>query len=498
MFFSFVSQPANDPFGSDPFSGNAGFDEGVLEPAKLESLKEEVPTVPAGKPDVFGDLVNIGGKTKASNPKDMFAELAAPEKKSLNALKVDKSPSPKSTSPVGFQASGDNASAASDPFGNSGNPFGTSDPFANDPFISNNPGTQQPSAQPSTKDALFGENLFGDDDDAFNIPLPQGPPPPLPENIASQNLNLNFSSGPLPPPRNSVNTPPLPAYNPPIPPRPKSTSSDSNKSTTSLNSLTESQSVIQQSTPPLPPRPKSNIDTKVVPRPRPRGSLLKNSPQAVSLPLSKTDNTHDAQTNERKDAVISRESDSNVKSVSNCVKSKESDKDTEQIYSQSAIKENTSLTESHKNVNTNSSVVIHRTSSAVADPFVSTDPFASDDPFTQSDPFANDPFATDPFAETSSTQPASKDDPFTSVVTSPLSHSDSDPFSVFDNTLSNDSAFKFERSSSKKGKVKVSGKSNIYCFKKMVYLFGLIILLKLFHLNKNNKNCAIMNVNNFI
>ncbi|XP_060605198.1 disabled homolog 1-like isoform X2 [Ruditapes philippinarum] len=448
--------PANDPFGSDPFASNTAFEEGVLEPAKLTSLKEEQQNVQAGKPDVFGDLVNIGGKTKASNPKDMFAELATPEKKSLNALKVDKSPSPKPASPVGFQASED-SSADSDPFGGSGTPFGTSDPFANDPFTSNNPGTQS-TAQPSTQEALFGDSLFGDDDDAFNIPLPQGPPPPLPENIASQNLNQHFPSGPQPPPRTSVNTPPLPAHNPPLPPRPKSTSSDSNKSTTSLNSLTESQNVVQQSTPPLPPRPKSNIDTKIVPRPRPRGTLMKSSPQAgATLPLSTTDNTQNTQAVRPLDTVIHGEKDSNIKSVNNCVKTNESDKDAEQKYSQSAIKEKTSLNESHKNVTSSASETIHRSSSVVADPFVSTDPFASEDPFTQSDPFANDPFASDPFAESSNTQLASKDDPFTSVVNTSLPNSDSDPFSVFDNTLSNDSAFKFERSSSKKGKVKVSG-----------------------------------------
>ncbi|XP_045159881.2 disabled homolog 1-like isoform X2 [Mercenaria mercenaria] len=456
--------PANDPFGSDPFASNSAFEEGVLEPARLETMKEESQVTNSGKVDVFGDLVNIGGKTKASTPKDMFAELAAPEKKSLNELKVDKSPSPKPASPVGFQASGDPASAAPDPFGNTENPFGTSDPFANDPFASNSIGTSQPTAQPSThQDALFGGNFFGDandDDDAFNIPLPQGPPPPLPENIASQNLNLNPSSGPLPPPRPSVDTPPLPVHNPPLPPRPKSTSSDSTKSTSSLNSLTEPQNVSQQSTPPLPPRPKSNIDTKVVPRPRPRASLLKNSPNAATLSLTKSDNTHTdkAQTVKPTKTVINRESDSINENAVNCVKSNDSDKNIEQKQkiSQSAIKDKTVQKESHKNVTSDTPEIMHRTSSTVADPFISTDPFASEDPFMQSDPFANDPFASDPFAD--NTQPASKDDPFTTVVTSPHAHTEADPFSVFDNTLSNDSAFKFERSSSKKGKVKISGK----------------------------------------
>lgn len=101
--------PASDPFGSDPFGNDSAFEEGVLMPAKMETEPKETGPAKPSKTDVFGDLVNIGGNKKASTPKDMFAELATPEKKSLNALRVEKSPSPKPASPVGFQAN--------DPFG---------------------------------------------------------------------------------------------------------------------------------------------------------------------------------------------------------------------------------------------------------------------------------------------------------------------------------------------------------------------------------------------
>lgn len=471
-------QPANDPFGSDPFGGNSAFEENVLMPAKLETETEKAQPAKTEKSDVFGDLVAIGGNKKAATPKDMFAELATPEKKSLNKLRVEKSPSPKPVSPVGFQASETSSSTAPDPFGSTNNSFGTSDPFASDPFIGSNSGKKQLACHQSTQQDAFGVSAFSDDhnDDVFNIPLPLGPPPPLPESIASQTQITDPFCGPPPPPRPSVNTPPLPTHNPPLPPRPKSTSSESTKSSGSLNSLHESQTLNQQSTPPLPPRPKSNIETKVVPRPRPRASLLKNS--AISLTSKQMENTqtekaHIVQTTE---AVISTGSDSYSDKVTNCVNSSDSDRYTEPHVTvnssqPSAITEQTLQNESHATVNSNATKAVHRSSSAVADPFVSTDPFASEDPFTLSDPFANDPFASDPFTESGTTQPASQDDPFTCVIPSPRAKSDVDPFSVFDNTLSNDSSFKFERVSSKKSKAKVSGK----CSKKHAYFLNFVL-----------------------
>lgn len=449
------------------------FEEGVLVPAKMESQLDETPSEQSTKMDVFGDLVQIGGKTKANaTPKDMFDELTTPTKKSLNELKVDGIPSPKPSSPVGFQASGSSmqtdSDATYDPFHNSDNPFGISDPFAIDPFTRTSTGVTPPPPEFNTRDdAVFGSSLLGDNE--FSLPLPQGPPPPLPNNITNNLAPPRTPPPPLPhiiasqsqnlaPP--GGHPPSLPTHTPPLPPRPKSASTDSNKSSTSENSLTEFRNS-QQSTPPLPPRPKPNSSVSL-PRPRPRTTLLNSLSSASALSLQHTVDANIDQNTGPNNHVINATIDSIKNNVSNCVKS---DCDTrvkqavsEYSSTESATKDKTLLYESHKLNSSAASKPVERTFGSVADPFGSTDPFASDDPFTQSDPFANDPFAQDPFAESSTVEPVSKDDPFTAVVASPLVKGGVDPFSVFDNTLSNDSTFKFERSSTKKAKVKVSGK----------------------------------------
>ena len=96
MFQAPAPAPANDPFG-DPFAvgdSGGGFDDNLLTPDKIEVPSEEPEQPPPGKKDAFGDLVAIGPKDKQTkSPKQMFVELATPPKKSLNELKVEKSPS---------------------------------------------------------------------------------------------------------------------------------------------------------------------------------------------------------------------------------------------------------------------------------------------------------------------------------------------------------------------------------------------------------------------
>ncbi|KAL4235740.1 leading edge cell differentiation [Mactra antiquata] len=418
--------PPNDPFGADPFAGND--EEDVLTPLSLQTPAEEVPVT---KPsDAFGDLVSIGGTQTKKSPKELFVDLATPTKKSLNELKAPKSPkSPKSASPVSFQAS-DDKEEQTDIF----NPFGTSDPFANDPFSTSVPSHNISSNTNKTV-------LKNDDNDDFNIPLPRGPPPPLPDFISSQP-----PGGPLPPPRPPVESCKFPQELPPVPPRPLSASSESKNSSGSLSSLNESQTVGPQMTPPLPPRPTNNV----VPRPRPRPRPSKTNDTLTNLSSQSNTQISFDQNVLHKTTVINT-SDKSVKLHGNT--------DSSDKISDSRISHDTSITsfnsESHSDSDSNHSVNKARTSSVVVDPFVSTDPFASDDPFTLSDPFANDPFNPDPFADTSVTQPVPKDDPFTSVVRQKHEQS-TDPFSVFDNTVSNET-FKFEKSSSRKTRTKISG-----------------------------------------
>ena len=271
MFQAPAPAPANDPFG-DPFAvgdSGGGFDDNLLTPDKIEVPSEEPEQPPPGKKDAFGDLVAIGPKDKQTkSPKQMFVELATPPKKSLNELKVEKSPSPKPVSPTGFQASGatdgaDQENPASsldfstlnqlgdkDPFG-SGDPFGSSDPFVNcfpNPTQKQDAPKLELHAQNGTNsstapspNALFGGSIFDDD---FNLPVPKEPPPPLPTSIDSvSHASLNI---PPPPPRNniSVYTPSNTQHTPPLPPRPRS-SSDKSGAADVLHA---------QPTPPLPPR----------------------------------------------------------------------------------------------------------------------------------------------------------------------------------------------------------------------------------------------------
>lgn len=451
-YLYFLQAPVSDPFGNDPFATESSdFGEGLLTPARSEVPKDEVTGNKTEPKDAFSDLVNIGGKSKPNkNPKELFQDLASPERKSLNQLKVDKPGTPKSTSPV--QASDEfpdsfDTQAFMDPSASS-MPFTTADPFASDPFATAQPSTAQPSNE---QDSFFNTNVSGgsDDEDPYNIPLPQGPPPPLPQDIASVSDPLG---GPPPPPRPSINlptsTPPLPQ----IPPRPKSASSDSFKSSsTSLNSVSDSQTVNQESTPPLPPRPRVDCSVVPVPRPRPRASI----PQSDKLFVNNNNKSDKTMHSVNANSVISDKQDD---CVQNFDTQHTNDQSPVNISQQKSAKvERLESSESQKSVFTSSSNG-HRSSSVIADPFVSTDPFATEDPFTQSDPFANDPFSPDPFSDISDSKSEKKEDPFLTVVSSPRSADVADPFSVFDKKILNES-FKFEKTSSaKKGKAKISGK----------------------------------------
>ena len=222
-----------------------GFGDNLLAPEKIEVPQEEPSKEPGGKKDAFGDLVDIGAKDKQNkSPKQMFVDLAAPPKKSLNELKVDNTPAPKPASPVGFQASeapegarqGNSPSPANfstlDQFGTK-DPFGSEDPFgSDDPFAASFPNQNQeapapklePTAQNGTntlsapsQNTLFGGSIFDDD---FNLPVPKEPPPPLPTNI--DNVSTRAFNIPPPPPRHHVHPPSNTPHTPPLPPRPKS------------------------------------------------------------------------------------------------------------------------------------------------------------------------------------------------------------------------------------------------------------------------------------
>jgi len=451
-------------------------------PARQEK-HNEVPK-PAAPKDAFGDLGIITPKAKNANlkGKDMFTALSTPEKKSLKDIKP--------TSPKPQQASDDEDSDGSaspaafpeDPFGTS-MPFGTSDPFVNDPFASTTASVRQgstlhdafPSSDwPQSNDSTHSYEHSGD---PYNIPLPQEPPPPLPQDIASYNVQ----EPPPPPPRPKVHPPSGDQSFPPLPPRPKSNNSlSSNRSSTaSLNSISESHPTVlqksisvpapsspkmlvsgetQMNTPPVPP-PRPGVDNsfKSVPRPRPRASKQLSSPDGktdmvkgkavIGARTCSEVNTNQTWPNDRVAFSNSEPSSLDASPTSGAnfrrLNSSESQK--------------SSVPKSH-----NSPHGVNRSSSVVADPFVAVDPFGTDDPFTQSDPFANDPFAPDPFSDLESANEARNEDPFTTIVASPRQGKESaDPFAVFDNKFSNES-FKFDRSSSKKGKSRASGKTASY------------------------------------
>ena len=342
MFQAPAPAPANDPFG-DPFAvgdSGGGFDDNLLTPDKIEVPSEEPEQPPPGKKDAFGDLVAIGPKDKQTkSPKQMFVELATPPKKSLNELKVEKSPSPKPVSPTGFQASGatdgDQENPASsldfstlnqfgdkDPFG-SGDPFGSSDPFVN---CFPNPAQKQDAAAPKLElpaqngtnsssapspNALFGGSIFDDD---FNLPVPKEPPPPLPTSIDSvSHSSLNI---PPPPPRNniSVYTPSNTQHTPPLPPRPRS-SSDKNRAADVLH---------VQPTPPLPPRrylnstdSNSSVPNDELSRESPKDSSSVNSQDAELNEQSQTISNNNNNVSEAKGSSNNDNNVSEAKGISN-------------------------------------------------------------------------------------------------------------------------------------------------------------------------------------
>ncbi|KAK3579100.1 hypothetical protein CHS0354_022120 [Potamilus streckersoni] len=462
---SLILPVTSDPFADDPFAlpnvssaqqnvgPGLGFGD-VLMPSvnKQQEVKQEAQNKPK---DIFDDLVDIGTTNKVSKtPKDLFAEMKQPPKRSLNELKINKLTEP-------APAKGAVQKQASDPFQSPESNAEFSplfDGFSDDPFNTSfekhNPGiasthvstystavsNNSPAAPPLPwcRDFVTSDpfdvkaqkatskfsraNVFGDD--SFDLPSPDEPPPPLPScNLVSDNLY----KAPSPPPRPSTElTPPVVQNIPPAPP-PRSktfsvtydTVSSQRSSESQVNSSSESQSDSTEfnfCTPTLPPRQNNQSSSpSYVPRPRPRKSVPSSSKDTSDENIGRTQN----------DFPLNPEVN--------------------------AVKTNGS----HQG-RTSLSCVIH-------DPFQNSDPFASVDLFSSSDPFASDPFASDPFSPKSALSTQNTNDPFISTSANQPStpkhngtSANDDPFTVFDKAFSNADPFNFEKvSSSKSSKVKL-------------------------------------------
>ncbi|KAL3869910.1 hypothetical protein ACJMK2_042533 [Sinanodonta woodiana] len=440
---SIILPVTSDPFADDPFAlpnvnsaqqnvgPGLGFGD-VLMPSvtKQQEVKQEAQNKPK---DIFDDLVDIGTTNKVSKtPKDLFAEMKQPPKRSLNELKTNKVTE---LAP----AKGALQQQASDPvqstesktdfslFGESSDdPFNTSFEKHNSTTVSNNNPATPPlpwcrdfvtpdpfDVKLQTATSTFSrENVFGDD--SFDLPSPDEPPPPLPScNLVSDNLY----QAPSPPPRPCTELSPSVIQNiPPAPPPRSKTCSvayDTRNSQRSSESRADS-TEFNCGTPTLPPRQNNQSSSpSYVPRPRPRKSVLSSS---------KDTNGENIET----------QNDFPLKLEVNAVK-----------------------TNSTRQERTLSSSVIH-------DPFQTSDPFASVDPFSASDPFASDPFASDPFSPKSALSTQYTNDPFIGTsanLPSTPKHNgtsaDVDPFTVFDKAFNAD-PFNFEKvSSSKSNKVKL-------------------------------------------
>ncbi|OWF42928.1 Protein disabled [Mizuhopecten yessoensis] len=391
--------PAINPFGEDPFApaaptggfanfpnGNTGggalFDEPLLAPVKL--TVEEAPSVETspGTGDAFGDLCGLGTKDKASvSPKGLFAELSSQPKRSINQIRTEQVPK-------GPQASD------SDPFGsvddaslpavvNFSSPFqtNTSDPFDTSyiqPASSSQPMPDSFHNVPHSSKSKFKNLAFTENDD-FDLPSPEGPPPPLPTTASSSDM---------------------PQIIPPAPP-PRPNGSPAAASTNSKLSLPDSP-------PRLPPRNSvSNLKHTPVPRPRPRPKVnsMNNSPPLP--PPNKTISTTDS------NGQPSQTAKNNV--------DKESD--------------GTGSTSSDNVINS----APRLDKFVIEDPFLNADPFAED--LFSSSPFDGFPSSlgvddlnvNDPFR---SSQPNVNNNSDKSL------DSKDDPFAVFDNCLNDSFSFK--------------------------------------------------------
>ncbi|XP_041356909.1 disabled homolog 1-like isoform X3 [Gigantopelta aegis] len=260
-------QPATAFPGAAPFPGVAvqpgvaqqqanfaGFpeeDPNILAPlvlGKEEAVEEPPPD--KGKKDAFSDLVDIGGATDVKKtPKDMFAELNAPPKKSLLELQMEKLPGnvspnrspspmvvPQASDPFGplckaMDGVQDLAATTADPFDTSHVHFpppitktSNSPPAIDTQALQANlpkaPQTVTPDTfrvnhkSSGTGDANPDKGLSGkcvlklpngtvhNYPDEFQLPSPQESPPPLPNTV-----KLNFPhSAPAPPPRPKYGT----------------------------------------------------------------------------------------------------------------------------------------------------------------------------------------------------------------------------------------------------------------------------------------------------
>ncbi|XP_060081349.1 disabled homolog 1-like isoform X2 [Ylistrum balloti] len=402
--------PAINPFGEDPFAnaaptggfanfsngntaGGALFDEPLLAPVKL--TVEEAPQVEnkAGTGDAFSDLCELGTKDKtALSPKGLFAELSAQPKKSINQLRteqVPKGPQASDSDPFG---SVDNASLPA--VVNFSSPFQTktSDPFDTShikPAISSQSKPESFHNVPCSSKSKFKDLAFSENDD-FNLPSPEGPPPPLPSMATPRDM---------------------PQIIPPAPPPRPSGSPAANSTHSTLP---------QPDSPPrLPPRNSvSNLQHTPVPRPRPRPKVnsVNNSPPLP--PRNKTISTKDSNGQE------------------------------------SHIAKNNVDKESHGNGSTSSDNVIKNVPVVdrfvIEDPFLNSDPFAETDVFSSSsfDGFPSslsiDDFnSNDPFMSSQQNTNNNRDK---------YLDSKDDPFAVFDNCLND--TFNFKSGNSRKNSKK--------------------------------------------
>ncbi|XP_069127080.1 disabled homolog 1-like isoform X2 [Argopecten irradians] len=410
--------PAANPFGADPFApaapaggfanfpnGNSGggalLDEPLLAPVKV--TVEEAPSVEtkSGTGDAFSGLCEIGTKDKSAlSPKGLFAELSSQPKKSINQIRTEQVPKQASDSdPFG---SVDNATLPAVVNFSSQFQTNTSDPFDTShiqPAIS----SQQTSEcsfhnVPCISKSKLGHLTFSENDD-FDLPSPEGPPPPLPTMAAPSDMPQMIP--PAPPPR--------PSGSPAAPP----------SSTNCKHSLPDSP-------PRLPPRNSlSNLQHTPVPRPRPRPKVNSAGKSPPLPPRNK---------------IIAK---------------------TESNGQQSQIDQNNLDKESHGNGTVSSDNVVERAS--VVDKFVIEDPFLNSDPFAETDVFSSSSFDGFPSSlsveDFNSNDPFMSSQPSINNNSDKRMHSKDDPFAVFDNCL-NDSFNSKSGNSRKNSKKKQNSTGN--------------------------------------
>ncbi|KAK7501487.1 hypothetical protein BaRGS_00007291, partial [Batillaria attramentaria] len=298
------SMPGFAPFGlaSPPVMGMGPrsspqpqqSDPNLLQPLKPGGQEEEAEAPKSPRPPLFEDLVDIkktsGAASAAKSPKEMFKQLNAPPKKSLNEIKVGggKSPTPEAgkasddlelafaVDPFGpLDAMLDMSSTEADPFDTShiSPPSSPPPPLPPPSLLPPPPAPPDPSthpvhkkSEPEKEQGDTGSQKESSPEDRFD--MPDEPPPPLPSHLQIS------TSAPAPPPR----PPPRDKPEPPVPhrPRPKPRRSASSSSASSINFPLPTSSVATLVSAPEPPLPSS-------PRPLPR---TVSSPPASSTGVS--------------------------------------------------------------------------------------------------------------------------------------------------------------------------------------------------------------------